>query len=205
MIELYLFINPLDEFCLTLEKELLQIGSHDPCRIRFNFIPVVTLQLIQNHLSRCGLPTKDLALRNELSQAIFSATLDHKTVQLQGQKLGRQFLIRLQEEVSLRHRPYCPELVKSILSELPVDMQMFDKDRHSDLIMESFNLDQQVAQEMGVEHYATAVIFNDSNSDFGIRVDSNIKDELIKQVLNHTLTCSDSSVITIDSRLWRRM
>ncbi len=51
MIEIYLFVNPLGEYCFEMEQQLLQFieeeyGTPSKEKMQFRFLPLVNLQTI---------------------------------------------------------------------------------------------------------------------------------------------------------------
>lgn len=183
MIEIYLFINPLDETSLTIEQKFLNIIEKEEEKIHFRVIPLLNPRVIQNYMIERNLPTHDLENRNQLFNSIYSACLDYKAVQLQGKRLGRKFLLELQKRVGCKKQQYSNQLVHSILEELKVDVSLFKTDRHSNLIVDFFKLDQQVANEMGIEYFSDAVIFNyNCDRDFGVLVEADTPDDLIQEL-----------------------
>ncbi|MFW8054100.1 DsbA family protein [Vagococcus fluvialis] len=180
MIEIYLFINPIDESSLFIEKKFLNLINQEKVKVDFRMIPLLNPRVLQNFMIAKELPVHDLALRNHLFQATYSAALDYKTVQLQGKRLGHEFLIELQKQVGSNKKQYSTHLVESILEALHVDMELFQSDRRSELVVDFFKLDQQVAHEMGIEDYSNAVIFNyNCDRDFGVLIDANTPVDLI--------------------------
>ena len=183
MIEIYLFVNPLDESSLKSEKKFLEIIKQEKEKIHFKVIPLLNPRVLQNYILRQNLPSHDLDIRNYLFNTIYSACLDYKAVQLQGKRLGKDFLIELQSRVGCKKQTYSKALVRSILDDLGADMPLFVNDRSSDLIIDFFKLDQQVANEMGIEDFSDAVIFNyNCERDFGVLIEADTPIEIIKDL-----------------------
>lgn len=183
MIEIYLFVNPLDESSLKSEKKFLEIIKHEKEKIHFKVIPLLNPRVLQNYILRQNLPIHDLDNRNKLFNSIYSACLDYKAAQLQGKRLGREFLIELQTRVGCQKQTYSKYLVRSILNDLGADMSLFLNDRSSNLIIDFFKLDQQVANEMGIEDFSDAVIFNyNCERDFGVLIEADTPDDIIRDL-----------------------
>lgn len=183
MIEIYLFINPLDESSLTIEKRYLKIIAKETEKIHFKMIPLLNPQVIQNYLVHHDISIHDLERRNQLFKTIYSACLDCKAVQLQSRLLGRKFLFELQERVGCQREEYSEQLVFSILENLKIDINLFKIDRQSKLVIDFFKVDQQVANEMGIEYFTDAVIFNyNCERDFGVLVDFDTPEDVIQEL-----------------------
>lgn len=184
MVEIYLFVNPLDELCLLSEKRFLETIEKENNKVYLKLIPVLNPLIIQHYLIDNNYPTNDLTHRNQLVETIYSACLDVKAAQLQGKKMGRKFLFHLQDLVGKKKMAYSEELVDTILTKINADKETFKLDRQSKLIKDFFKIDQQVANEMGVNRFAKAVIFNyDSTRNFGVLIDAFSSSDLIKQLL----------------------
>ena len=168
MIEIYLFVNPIGPICYQSELTLLDALSDQ----RKNTIAYIT-----NHeFTHCGISMdylsmdrSDLGLRNQQTSQIYQASLDYKAAQLQGRKIARDFLLKLQCQVGVNKEPYSFELVKQIFAETNGDLDMFLEDRKSDLIKQNFASDQSVAREMGITMSPSAVVYNfGCERDYGV-------------------------------------
>lgn len=202
MIEIYLFINPLDKHSLNSEKKFLDIIQKENEKIHFRIIPILNPKVIQNYLLDYHMPTADLGFRNELFTSIYSACLDFKAVQLQGKQIGRKFLFELQKKVGQEQCAYSKELVHDILMDLKVDINLYTADRQSPLIVDFFKIDQQVAHEMGINSFSDAVIFNyNCERDFGVLVSGHAPKEIIQDLFKTDYDCERLSSINDDDRL----
>lgn len=187
MIEIYLFVNPLDEHCLQSEQRFLDIVKEEKQKNRkicLRFVPILNPSIIQHYLVDHDLPVNNLSFRNQLVETLYSACLDIKAAQLQGKKVGRKFLFHLQEMVGRQKRHYSKELVEEILEEIRADKSLFNSDRQSHLVKEFFQQDQKIANEMGVNRFTKAVIFNYGlDQDFGVLIDGLASIDDIKSLI----------------------
>ncbi len=172
MIEIYLFINPLGATCLQTEKRLLALIAEEDRKIQLRMIPFLNLHTVHSYLQSENLPSDNIKLRNELFETMYSASLDFKTIQLQGKKKGRTFLLKLQEAVGTQQKKYSQKLVDELIQTIDIDQQMFYVDRQSKLVKQCFENDQRTAHEMGIVSYSSAVVFNYScERDYGVLVE----------------------------------
>ena len=184
MIEIYLFVNPLDDHCLLSEQRFLKAIEQESDKVYLKLIPVLNPLIIHHYLVDNNFPTNDLEYRNHLIETVYSACLDVKAAQLQGKKMGRNFLFHLQDLVGKKKMTYSEELVDQILTKINADKETFKLDRQSKLVKEFFQIDQQVANEMGINRFSKAVIFNyDSPKNFGVLIDAFSPTDLIKKLL----------------------
>jgi predicted DsbA family dithiol-disulfide isomerase len=178
MIEIYLFVNPLSERCFSTEKSLLDFIKNTQHRIQFRFVPLLNLRTVAQMLEKQGISSKDIHERNKLSQLLYSAALDYKAMELQGKKKGQEFLLELQHEVAIDHQSYSEDLVKKIAKKVG-NLEMFLEDRRSSLVAETFQADQQMAQEMNIKTHPSAVVFNyECECDFGVLVEDCCKERI---------------------------
>lgn len=181
MIEIYLFVNPLGNICLNVEKEILKFVETQNKKIQFRFIPFLNMKTIDRLMKTSNI--NDIDVRNKLCENIYSAALDYKAAQLQGKKKGRHLLLSLQEAISVDNLPYSSELSEKFLLESGGDLEMFRSDRQSEFVKESFQTDQQIAREMGIAAHPSAVVYNyASERDFGVLVENCYSANEIKQL-----------------------
>lgn len=171
MVEVYLFVNPLGQQCLQREYDIVRVDEQLNKQFVYQFVPLLNMQTITSTLEHHHLDSHDLKLRNEISQKMFKVVLDYKAALFQGRKKGRQFLIQLQQQVIEHGLSYCNDIATQTAEEVNLDIDMFNEDRQSQLAKQAFHADQKMANEMGIEHTASAVIFNETQQDYGVLVD----------------------------------
>ncbi len=169
MIEVYLFVNPLGPVCLESETNLLDFMSASEKKFQFRVMPLVNMQTIRDIMKRRGIAGNDIETRNKLFNDTYAAALDVKAIQLQGKKLGRNFLMRLQKAVGCEGIPYCRALVEELVSEVGGDLVMFKEDRASTFVKDMFQVDQDIAREMNITLHPSAVVYNYAcERDYGV-------------------------------------
>ena len=142
MIEIYLFVNPIGPICYQSELTLLDALSDQRKKIQLHILPIMNLHTVGISMDYLSMDRSDLGLRNQQTSQIYQASLDYKAAQLQGRKIARDFLLKLQCQVGVNKEPYSFELVKQIFAETNGDLDMFLEDRKSDLIKQNFASDQ---------------------------------------------------------------
>ncbi|MHC9532337.1 DsbA family protein [Dellaglioa sp. BT-FLS60] len=168
MLEIYLFVNPLGTKCFKSEQKVLDYINVSSKEVSFQFIPMLNMQTINNVMVEKNLDTRDLALRNDLFESIYQATLNYKAALFQGKKRGRAFLMTIQESIVQDNNCYSEELVRQVADEVGLNWDMFAEDRYSDLAKQSFKNDQKMANEMNVTMHPTIVINNIDGLDCGV-------------------------------------
>lgn len=170
MIEIYLFVNPLGVECFQAERQILRlVEAESQKKIQFRFVPFVNMHVVDRFMKIYNLPKGDLALRNEIFQTFYNAALDYKTLQLQGKKKGRSFLLQLQKLCGIEKLAYEPKLVDQLVTAAGGDLEEFHHDRSSLLVKEAFLTDQQIAHDMSIVQTPSVVVYNyASGRDFGV-------------------------------------
>lgn len=197
MIEMYIFINPLGGTCLDNELRLLSFLKSNYPKVKFQFLPLLNLRVMQEYFYRHQAEFTTIQKRNLRLSEIYTASLDYKAAGLQGKRKGRSFLLAVQEATGKQHRPYTDELVREIVAQLHLDADMFFHDRHSSFVKQAFELDQCTAQEMGVKHFSSAVVFNYAcDRDYGVLVEDACSLDILKELFQ---TKSNPSMRTRDA------
>lgn len=167
MIELFLFINPIGPICYDIEKEILNRLNTNRKKIHLQILPFVNLFSVGVSMDYLSMNKADLVLRNEQTNQIYAASLDYKAAQLQGKKIARDFLLKLQQRIGIEKQEYCDTLVKELFSETNGDLEMFLEDRTSELVKKNFATDQRVAKDMGITITPSAVVYDFSSEEYG--------------------------------------
>lgn len=194
MIEIYLFIHPLCSESLESEKRILQMIQTEHKKVQFKFLPLLNLQSFQQFLHDHHLESISISERNHLFENSYSAALDYKAMQLQGKKKGRAFLLTLQEHICVHEGAYTTALVNQIVTQIGGDLAMFQADRSSKIVQDSFIADQETAKEMSVCKNTSAVVFNYAcERDFGVLIEEQPSSEILRELFKtNEQSCFDS-------------
>lgn len=168
MLEIYLFVNPLGTKCFKSEQKVLDFIRLSPQKISFQFVPMLNIQTVHDVMIEKNLDTRNLTLRNELSESIYQAALDYKAALFQGKKRGRDFLMAIQAALVQDSTCYSEQLIQQVAKEVNLNWEMFNEDRHSVLAKKSFKNDQKIANDMNVTMHPTIVINNIDGLDCGV-------------------------------------
>lgn len=177
MLELYLFVNPLGQTCYQAEQELLQLIQQCPTKVNLRFIPFLNLQTASNLIQEN--PHRNC---HELSKELSQAALDYKAALFQGQKRGRQFLMKIQEGFA-QYGSYNHDLVLQAAKASQLDWDMFVSDRQAEFTIQSFHKDQRLANQMQVKANPTIVLENVDNLDCSLVLSVHEFKEILPQIL----------------------
>lgn len=184
MIEIYLFINPIDSTCFQAEKEVLKFVEKSTGKIRVNFIPVHNLSTVTQYLSANNLPKCDLKLRNAIHSETYDICLYYTAATMQGKKKGRNFLLELQSALFEENKPFSEELVLESAKKAKLDIPMFLEDKELDFTKTSFDADQKVAREMNAFNAPSCVLFSEHHKEHGLLIEEGITVELLQALHN---------------------
>ncbi len=158
-LELYLFVNPLGQSCYISEKEILKLPHLITSKIDFHILPLLNQNLIQDYMRRHQMDASNLQLRNQVYRAVYQAAIAYKAACIQGKKIGRLFLLRIQELAKSDILTLDEDHFISIAKDLQCDVETFMSDYRSDFVRQLFIKDQRIAQELQVTQSPSLVIF----------------------------------------------
>ncbi|KRM95823.1 hypothetical protein FC19_GL001302 [Liquorilactobacillus aquaticus DSM 21051] len=133
-------------------------------------------------MRRENIPLNDLQARNQIFNNIYQASLDYKAASFQGKRCGRNYLLKLQEQVVDFGNEYNEEVAQKVAQASDLDCDMFNDDRHSSFTINSFKQDQKMAAEMNVHEHPTVVVYNLDGMDCGVSFTGCDSYELLKQL-----------------------
>ena len=154
--EFFLFINPLSEQSLEVEKQLLSRVNTNETHV--HFIPIINLRIVNNYL-KFSPRFRSLSQKNSVFEAVYDELSAFKAAEFQGARKARQFLMLLQEETYYHDQHISEQLILKCARKVKLDIEMFTEDWHSDLAKEKFVKDLQLANKMNIKQTpATAVV-----------------------------------------------
>lgn len=188
MLELHLFVNPLGMRCLRCEKDVLRIDHDLNTKLSYQFVPLFNMKTINNTIDLYHLNSHDLLTRQKVSATLNQVILDYQAALFQGRKKGRRYLLLLQSAMIKHNLNYTEKLVEELATNSHLDCEMFYEDRQSQLAKKAFREDQRIANDLGVSETATAVVFNTSDTDYGLMIPNFDYDTLIAAFSKGELT-----------------
>lgn len=184
VIEIYLFINPIDSTCFQAEKEVLRFIEKSSNRIHVNFIPVHNLSTVTQYLSTNNLPKSDLKLRNAIHSVSYDICLYYTAATMQGKKKGRNFLLELQYELIEEKKVFSENLILESAKKAKLDIPMFLEDKELDFTIASFEADQKIACGVNAFNTPSCLFFGDRHKEHGLLIEEGITVELLQALHN---------------------
>jgi len=192
-IEIFLFINPLGRKSFEAEEMIESFSKEREEKVKVRFIPLLNFRSVKKQLLDEKTNPTSVDHRNKLYTDSFNASLAFAAASMQGKKKARNFLMILQNSIMENRNVLSRNIVMESAQSAKLDLEMFEEDLNSDLAKRAFTKDQKLAQEMAVQDTPACVLFNDSDEEYGYRIDSVISKQLL-----HGL-CSDQALSAEDS------
>ena len=164
LIEIYLFVNPLDRRSVAAEEALLKFSNDCTEKVKLTILPLVNHEIFTASLAGRRM---NLDKRNAYMKLAYKLALDFKAAQIQGKKLARTFLLKIQSEIFATNQAYSEDFVQSFFTEHG-DYAMFLEDRSSTLVKELFWRDQQLARKFDIHCEASALVYNCTHEGSGL-------------------------------------
>lgn len=205
MWEVFLFVNPLESYCLKTEETIINFVEENNIQAHFNFITITNIDNVNDIMTRRNLDIHDLESRNEIALACYDASMSFKAATCQGQKKARKLIMGLQYAISKLELTYDTKLVEKIAEESKIDVAELFTDKACDLVKNSFEADQLLAQEMGVTRTPSTVIFDYDNEDqSGLLIEDILQSEDLYDVLSElksTQSLQEKTINRINSKV----
>lgn len=180
MLEVYHFVNPLSGDSLETEKKLASYVTTATEKIALQVVPVMTMQSVHETAVALGHPEQEQVL----SQTMYRFILDVKALQFQGKKVARRFLEAAQTAI-FSGQPYTDEFVMGLVADIAADQTLFLEDRNSDLTIQAYRADHNMAAEMGVTQFPTLVVYNTNGANHASRT-TDFSDESLRSLITPT-------------------
>lgn len=184
-IELYIFIDPLDDrslaMQLTLRKLQVEYGHYFTCRYVLS-TELSSLNCITNRMKGC-VSGAELDITHPALPSIAI-----KAAELQGKRAGFRYLNKLQEVASLKMRNINSHATLiEIAQYVDLDMKEFMTDFGSKEAARAFQCDLYLTREMEVEEIPSIVFFNECIEDEGLKVSGSYNYEVYEHILAELL------------------
>lgn len=183
--EFFLFVNPLGMKCYQSEQELIDSLSHISSKVDVSILTFHNQHTVDHFMEQLNISKADIQDRNQLYEVVYLAALAYKAATLQGKKLGRNYLLRIQEFYNLEEGTFDEDAAFELAKEVGLDVQIFKHDLASDFVRKLFIRDQQIAREMSVVRTPALIIFQNQSPDDGILIKERITKQRIMEELDH--------------------
>ncbi|QNQ82587.1 dithiol-disulfide isomerase [Lactobacillus sp. PV037] len=192
MYEVFFFTNPIGINCFEMEQEILTAIDQSKENVLYHFIPMANINTIRSDLMARGLSPNNLKLLNHYSQSTFHAIRDYHAIKLlKGNKIARQFLFTLQNQINVKHIDFSQQIVEKIVNDLGINLKNFNQTRESAYTKLSIDKDQKLIEDYKVTTTPTTMIYNYDQDMAGVMIEGNITSDKIISAL-HPNDDSDS-------------
>lgn len=191
--EVFLFVNPFGDTCLNCEEEVLKFVQQTDKKVYFRFITTSDMQTFNNYIKELDKPLS-LADRNSLYLAHQEVCKGYKAALLQGKKVGREYLMKIQDYFGRQGNPYSHEKMLELAQSTRLDTDMWLQDIHSDLTQESIVADAKLARQMQISANPTVVVFDNINYKYGFKLEENITLENLEYLTDQMMIPSEEAM-----------
>lgn len=186
MIEIFLFVNPLDEDCLDVARSV--------CRFPKNRSEKVNIRLVTYPINASSKSRKMICNQNHCFNAEYLSCLAFQAASMQGKKKGNQFFIEFQTLLFEMNYPINEAMVFEAARNAKIDIEMFKEDLYSNLAKNSYQRDKQLAEEMSVKQVPTCIIYYHNECMNKARVESIINDYTLHYACNSCYNASTHDI-----------
>lgn len=172
-VEVYLFMDPFSKDCWSLESCLRKL----------------TLEYGRFFTVRAIVSSRFTIAESESPVAHpWIPSLAIKASELQGKRAGKVFLRKLQEKLFIEQLNISDlDILLDCATEAKLDIQEFENDLESSSAKRAYQCDLRLTNEMDVDKLPTAVFFNQSVEEHGIKVSGLYSYEVYELVLQEVL------------------
>lgn len=185
VLDIYIFINPIDDSCLHCASSLLELAQDLGGKVYYHVIPFYNFQTITHYVKNRYKTENSVALCNELNQLSYLTALTYKAATFQGKKKAHSFFKHLKSFISNCHTPISPDhlLEAAKLAQLDIDMVL--EDRQSSVVKQLYLKDLEIANRFNVTQTPSAIVF-DSRCHSGILLELDVSIDTIRYAIAHS-------------------
>jgi len=211
MWEIFLYINPLCSYCLTVEQAIIDFTRKHDIDTQYHFVTNYNMATINDYVQLKGFKITDTEERTNASQEVVEAAKLYKAASCQGNKKARNFLMNLQEQVNVLNNPFDDTTIKRAINNSGLDYKAIMTDKESQCVVQGLKRDQQLSMEMQIQKAPTAIVFDLDHeekpgvmiNDFGDSCDPESINNNLNAMLERELPQSEkyvdsSTVISLD-------
>ena len=176
MIEIFLFVNPLDKNCLEVARSV--------CRFPKNRSEKVNIRLITYGFNKIPNKNNQPCINSSIINAEYLACLSFQAASMQGKKKGNLYFINLQSLLFEKNYEFSEETIMRAAEEVNIDLEIFKEDLYSNLAKNSYQRDKQLAKDMNVNTVPLCIIYYHNHYMNKARVEDIISDYTLHYACN---------------------
>lgn len=176
MIEIFLFVNPLDENCLEVARSVCRFPKNRSEKVNIRLITYPT----NSKKSRSRNQTKNSLILN----SEYLSCLAFQSASMQGKKKANEFFIQLQSLLFEKGYDLDEKAIMLAAENSEVDLEMFREDLYSSIAKNAYQLNKQLAKDMKVTTIPTCIIYYHTDEMNKARVESTIDDYTLHYACN---------------------
>lgn len=185
VIDIFLFIHPLDTYCHCGVNRLITAFSNSSVKMYCHIIPYQNKEMLDKYIQENKLPLNDLSLRYNIEKTALNVTRLFKAATFQGKKKARLFLYYLNQFTKEFNHQLTTDMFLSAAKQANLDVDMLVKDSTSERVDKLIEKDKKMAEKYTISYVPSAVIFDCAHAD-GILIENNLSVDAILLALQIT-------------------
>lgn len=186
VLDIYLFINPLDINCVTCIDEFMHYATNLEHKTYLHIIPFCSLKAVHHYLKKNKLDSTNFALHNDIYNLAYDISLIYKTASCQGKKKAFNFLKNLSNINQLHKHELTKKDLQQAILHANLDLELIRNEYRSTHTKECYLQDLNIAHQFNITKTPSIVIFNANETD-GILYENITLDQLIP-IIESTLS-----------------
>lgn len=158
MIEIYLFIHPLDAHNIDILDNVTHCLSLQHKKCKFHLIPTINFQTINQFISTLPHRQRTLENRNLATNACYNVALDFETITTFSHQSAVDYFKVV--TFALQHHAYSDTLREQILNYLDIDIPHFNRRRKLPQAHNRIQYNQQLMHQLNVKNTPACVVYN---------------------------------------------
>lgn len=184
VLDIYLFINPIDDSCLHCASTILDLAKDWGGKIYYHVIPFYNFQTITHYLKQRHFTEHSVSLCNQLNELSYLTALTYKAATFQGKKKAHKFFKHLKSFIANCDTPITTDHILESLHLAQLDVDMVLDDRQSTLVKQLYLKDLEIANRFNVTQTPSAIVF-DSRCHSGVLLEQDVSIESIRYAIEH--------------------
>lgn len=163
MIEIYLFIHPLDSHNIDILNHVTDILFAQDKKFKFHLIPMINFQTVNQYISTLPHRQRTLENRNRATNTCYQVALDFETIATFNHQSAIDYFKVV--TLALQHHTYDESLRDKILTYLDIDVDHFKRRHQLPQAHHRIQYNQQLMHQLNVTSTPACVVYNFSADD----------------------------------------
>ena len=171
MIELYLFLHPLDYKNAAMIDEVMASLANQDKKYKFHLVPTINFQTINHFMSSLPKEYRTIDIRNQALKACYDIALDFETLLTMSRSLAIDYFKLI--TLAMKDYEYSQALRCEVFKQFHIDVRQFNHRRTLQHLNHKIQRNQQLMHQLHVTYTPSIVLYNFScDEDIAILLDN---------------------------------